>query len=220
MHLTHLHYLNSGKFSFLVRSQDQQLHYFEYDDEKHDEKTPIDKTNTRMINLSPPFTSHRYNVLGSFNGLVCLHGWKDSVYCICNPMTKDYVVLPKFNRDCVDQYVTWSGGFGYLPLTNQYKVVELYKTRKKPHFMEVAVCTLGSGDGWRNVGMFDTKSGEKYGQHGVFVNGVLYWVDKTGGRVFTLDLTEKKFEYLAPPPLPTDGMWHDYTIGIFGGVIY
>lgn len=94
--------------SFIVLAENQQLYYFDYN-ENYDEKL-VD--GIRRINLTPPFITAGHMVLGSFNGLVCLYGFKDYTTCICNPVTREYVMLPKFSRDLdPNQYIHWSCGF-------------------------------------------------------------------------------------------------------------
>ncbi|XP_026421098.1 putative F-box protein At1g32420 [Papaver somniferum] len=175
----------------------------------------------RTINFTPPFATSGYTFFGSINGLVCLSGYHDRSVCICNPVTKEYVKLPKFSRDSdSDQYFPWARGFGYLPLTNEYKFVESIRLKTDLSIVEVGVYTFGSGNGWRNVGRFDLKCGDTLIDNGVFVNGALYWVNKTGGVVFVFDLTEEKFrEQISPHPKPT-GWWHGYSIGVLGGALY
>ncbi|XP_026405521.1 F-box/kelch-repeat protein At3g06240-like isoform X2 [Papaver somniferum] len=226
LHLDRLNQLaDSGELSFILLIDNQDLYYFEYI-EKHDEKKPPVHS-IKRINVTLPLEFSYYKVLGSFNGLVCLYGWKDTdndcTACICNPMTREYVELPKINsieRDCDDMCIHLSAGFGYLPLTNEYKVVELYKLRGEFDFIEVAVYTLGGGNGWRNVGRIHFQSSEKYSQYGVFANGALHWVDEIVGTVLVFDLTEETFSgYVSPPPMPANSIW-DYSVGVLGRVLY
>ncbi|XP_026421789.1 F-box/kelch-repeat protein At3g23880-like [Papaver somniferum] len=217
LHLSRLNSsTDSGKTSsFIVKSRNQQLHYFEYNDETVNHSL-------RRFNLTLPFTSE-YMVIGSFNGIVCLYK-SDHTSLICNPVTRNYVVLPKFKGGC-GEYVYCSSGFGYLPLTNQYKVVVLYKLRREPSFIEVAVYTLGSGKGWRNVWRSGFPFRLCYNETGVYANGALHWKENDEkGRVLVFDLTEEKFrQCLSPPPAPPkpeEGMRLNYFIGQLGGVLY
>ncbi|XP_026423457.1 putative F-box protein At3g10430 [Papaver somniferum] len=215
MYSSHLNNsIDSGKSGYLVFSENRkQVYYLQYNDNHHDQ-TP--NHSITRFDLTPPFTSYHYKVLGSFNGLVCLYGYQN--YCICNPMTRESVMLPKFKND--DQYIHYSSGFGYLPLTNEYKVVEFYKLGREPNFVEAAVYTLGSGEGWRNVGRFDG-TGEVCVEDNVSVNGALHWVDYVGGWIYIFDLTEEKFrEHVSPPPLPPDFMWYNFSIGVYGVDLY
>ncbi|XP_026398372.1 F-box/kelch-repeat protein At3g23880-like [Papaver somniferum] len=188
MHLTHLNQSvdSAGKFGYLVRAKNYQLHYFEYN-ESHDE-TPIH--GTRRINFTPPFRyPYNYQVIGSFNGLVCLYGHGDHPACIFNPVTKEYVVLPKIERDSEDKYFYWASGFGYVPSTNEYKVVQLYNLKAELNVMEVAVYTLGSGNGWRNIGRLDSKTRMYVAD--LYMNGALYWKEALNKYNGELHLGEK-----------------------------
>ncbi|XP_026398394.1 F-box protein At3g07870-like [Papaver somniferum] len=222
LHLSHLNHsaADSGKLGFLVLDDYQDFHYFEYN-ENNDDETPFHSI-TR-ININPPFR-FSYRVVGSLNGLICLYEYKYDIACICNPLTKEYVLLPKVDYD--HEFSHWSIGFGYNASTNEYKVVELYKLRGEIGFMEVAVYTLGNGKGWRYVGRLDTKFFNICYGDGVFAYGALHWMDKKGERVFVFNLTKEKFgEKLSPPHFPPASSWLHlpparrrpvYTMGDFG----
>jgi len=49
------------------------------------------------LNLSPIFQYSRVLSVGSVNGLICLwqHGFKTDNYFICNPITREYMILPR-----------------------------------------------------------------------------------------------------------------------------
>ncbi|XP_026436657.1 F-box protein At3g07870-like [Papaver somniferum] len=222
LHLTHLNHsiTDSGKQSFLVKAENMQLHYFEYD--KNNDEAPVGCI--KMIKFTAPFEFH-YSFNGSFNGVVCLCGYKAYPVYICNPMTKQYALIPEFDvSDRGDQFIYWSSGFGYLPSTNEYKVVKVFTFSTQLNIVEVLVYTLGSGNGWKSVGRFDIKERKPIVEHGaVFVDGALHWVDQGVGSVFLFDLMEEKFrEKVSQPPLPTNScsIWFDYTIGELGGVLY
>ncbi|XP_026459921.1 putative F-box protein At1g53360 [Papaver somniferum] len=165
--------------------------------------------------INPPFSYFHYNILGSLNGLVLLYGCQDHAICVCNPVTREYVELPKIKTDCDDdQYVHL---FGYLPLTDEYKVVALHW--RKLDFIEVAVCTLGCGNLWRIVGRLDYEISKYDGDRGVFANGPLHWVEKERGRVLAFDLTEEKFrESLSPPPWPLHRVRPLHALGDMSGI--
>ncbi|XP_026409892.1 putative F-box protein At1g32420 [Papaver somniferum] len=178
----YLHHLfhpcaDSGKLSFLSLNEIGRFHYFEYN-----ESTKFQKT--RRVNMNCPF-----RFAGSCNGLICVA--QESFVCICNPITREYVVLPEFNTGS-------DINFGYVSSTNEYKVVG-----------------VGSGKGWRNLG--DLKShGLLLSYRGVFTNGALYWIDR-GSKVFIIfELAEEKFcENLKLPPSAANG-----GIGVLDGILY
>ncbi|XP_026420477.1 F-box protein At2g40925-like [Papaver somniferum] len=185
LHLSHLNQSSdSGKLSFLVlEGMSKQLHYFEYDEK-------LDKTLIRRINFTPTFP-FSCEVLGSINGLICLYGYDGLTACICNPVTRENVMLPSIKTDC--------------------------------DIVNVAVYTLGSSNGWKNVGMLESEFCDLFFHHGVFVNGALHWMDKRGGMVYVFDLAEEKFrEPISPPTFPPGRMWQHYTLalGVLDGVLY
>ncbi|XP_026431003.1 F-box/kelch-repeat protein At3g06240-like [Papaver somniferum] len=193
---------DSGEFGFLALAENKKFYYFEYFGNR---KRPI------RISLTPPIQYYEYTYVGSFNGLICLRGVGENI-CIYNPMTKEYVFLPHhkidFNR--IDQ--RWSG-FGYLPSTNEYKVVLMYKV---PKFVVVMVYTLGSGKGWRTIGEFKLKSDYVFRGNGVFANGALYWMHREKRTILVFDLADEMFrDHLSTPPLPTDS-----SLGSFGGFLF
>lgn len=151
MYISHLnHSTDSGKLSFLVEAENQ-FHYFEYDE--NNKGTPIDSI--RRININPAFENVDYFHYGSVNGLIYPYKWRDHPSCICNPVTREYVMLPTPETSYgVNEHIHVSSGFGYVSLTNEYKVVELYKLWRDNASLKVAVYTLGSGKGWRCVGRF------------------------------------------------------------------
>ncbi|XP_026384504.1 putative F-box protein At4g21240 [Papaver somniferum] len=149
------HHLNhpaavSGKLDFLVLSESGRLHYFEYDDDQS--TTPIQ----RIKRINFPFALKHFRFIGSINGLVCLleraYNSPQSVW-IWNPITRECVMLPEIKKHSDnDGYWYEETSFGYVPSTKEYKVVGFYVS--KTHF-EVHIYTLGSGNGWRNIGKFN-----------------------------------------------------------------
>ncbi|XP_026420002.1 putative F-box protein At3g10430 [Papaver somniferum] len=154
----YLHHLSttgdSGKLSFIaltkLADENEKFQYFKYD-QNHESTTPIRRI-TR-INFTPPVW--RFNFVGSCNGLICLL-WYSSV-CICNPITKEYVMLPEMEKSqCDTKYYSQVSGFGYVSSTTEYKFVRIRKL--DTGFVEGHIYTLGSGNGWRNLGKFPMNS--------------------------------------------------------------
>ncbi|XP_026398270.1 F-box/kelch-repeat protein At3g06240-like [Papaver somniferum] len=166
-----------------------QLHYFEYS-ENHDQSTTPIHIITK-IQFPVPF-------------------W----------VTREYVLLPVIKRDSnIDQHTTWTSGFGYSLLTNEYKVVGIYMY--KTNYVEVYIYTLGSGRGWRNLGKFNSQFSTLTGRQGIFVRGSIYWMGTNLEIILTFDLVEEKFgEHLSPPPLTAENVWCIKTIGILDGFLF
>ncbi|XP_026419218.1 F-box/kelch-repeat protein At3g06240-like [Papaver somniferum] len=122
---------------------------------------------------------------------------------ICNPITKEYVMLPEIKTNCDRQYHDWTSGFGYVSSSNEYKVVGMY-LNNWDQYAEIHIYTLGSGDGWRNLGKLNHEFDTYLWCHGIFANGALYWMDNAKEMIVTFNLAKEKFhESLSPPPLCT-----------------
>ncbi|XP_026377801.1 putative F-box protein At1g76830 [Papaver somniferum] len=178
------------------------------------------KDNNSLVG-SPNGFKYDNTLLGSFNGLICIRDEPDVSLCICNPMTKEYVILPEPGKN---PGRNWSSGFGYLASTNEYKVVTLYREDKDPWTLNVMVYTLGSGNGWRNVAKLDIKTNLVVStRQGVFLNGALYWVKVRLGVIVVFDLVNEKFLKQLPPPAfpqpPDYCNWTAHAVGVLGGLL-
>ncbi|XP_026397085.1 putative F-box protein At1g53550 [Papaver somniferum] len=189
--------IDSGKLSFLISIFDElnllptpnQIYYFGYG-----------KNNNIVSKIDVlPQETYNFTIVGSCNGLVCLFNYDDTII-ISNPIIKEYVILPKLTPPTHIDESLFSGymfcGFGYLPKTEEYKVVRMYMLLKDSDFFEVEVYTLGSGCKWINIGNFEyTRFG---GKVGVFVHGALYWLC-SANNVLVFDLDDEKIKDI---PLP------------------
>lgn len=225
----HFHHHNqdddSGKLSFLASTSKKymdydnlEFKYFEYN-KNHNSETSIERI--KKVNFKPPFRDAK--IVGSSNGLLCLTGTPS--ICICNPITREQIMLPEIKTQYCDnhEHCMWANGFGYLSSTNEYKVVAIHAS-SEPIFIDVQIYTLGSRSGWRNLGRFDMdlcQSSYAFLPQGVFANGALYWVSGDLEMIVTFDLTQEKFcENLSPPPVPPNGFWTWNTIGVLDGCLY
>ncbi|XP_026458660.1 F-box protein At3g07870-like [Papaver somniferum] len=143
-------------------------------------------------------------MVGSCNGLVChyLNNQVTKGYCggICNPVTGEYLVIPRPRRP---KYAGWFVlGFGYLPSTNEYKVVRCcYEWLNGGWKGYVEVCTLGSQSGWR--GQENIPYTIFLSQSGLFVNGAIHWICETVRKmckIVAYDLSDEKFKNVSSPP--------------------
>ncbi|XP_026411110.1 uncharacterized protein LOC113306382 [Papaver somniferum] len=201
MHFLHLlnHTEDSGKLGFIgltneIETGIYNFQYFEYND-KHESTTPIDRIGKIM--LDPLFMESAF--VGSCNGLVCLSqytGYLEVKTYICNPITKEYVMLNiKTDRICC----IWTSGFGYISSANEYKVVRVYFLQNMSY--EAYIYALGSGNGWRSLGTLSFKFDHL--EQGTFANEALYWPHYELNIIITLDLVEEKFcEHLSFLPSP------------------
>ncbi|XP_026400361.1 F-box protein At3g07870-like [Papaver somniferum] len=142
-----------------------------------------------------------YRMLGSCNGLVCIsmdpdRGMDKPIY-ICNPVTKEYLLLPSLSDTTLGSYNFFNCGIGYIPSANEYKVVKIHKCGGEVG-ERVYVYTLGSGKRWRYIGEITYKLMHTY--RNVLVDGALHWVDYTQGNIVAFDLTEEKFSMISLTP--------------------
>lgn len=105
-------------------------------------KTSMTKTVSSSTTTSTPHRwSKNLKLFSSINGVICLIGVED--VHVCNPITSEFVTLPL----CHHTFRMFYGiGFGYCPLTNQYKVIKLLKDLDGT--VKTAVITAGSGNSW------------------------------------------------------------------------
>ncbi|XP_074376794.1 F-box/kelch-repeat protein At3g23880-like [Apium graveolens] len=130
------------------------------------------------------------------NGLICLWNYYGVAGYICNPITREYILIPDQKYD--SPYAIVTCGFGYVEASDEYKVVRLYmhmKTGKS----ECKIYTLGTGV-WRSLGHLPFPLISF--QNGIYLNGNLHWLttDPEGTpneMVCTFDL-EKELFLLTP----------------------
>ncbi|XP_026427522.1 F-box protein At3g57590-like [Papaver somniferum] len=203
---------DSGMLSFIAySSDDEKFHYFECTENYDESTTPVKRI--KMLNLTSPF-KESCSLVGSSNGLICLEA--ESV-CICNPITREYVMLPQLKKTKYS-YVSVAG-FGYVSSTREYKVVGI-RHEFKTESAELYVYTLGSGKGWRKLTSQLSVLSDWDGA-GIFADGALYRLDSELQFILTFDLAEEKFcEHLSLPPLPQDSDECDHGIGVLNGFLY
>ncbi|PIA31886.1 hypothetical protein AQUCO_04700028v1 [Aquilegia coerulea] len=170
---------------------------------KADETSQIIKA--RKVELS--CTQTRLYLFASYNGLLCLssrlYKRSEEMGCftyVCNPCTRVSVCLPCFNStECGKAFLV--SGFGLDPLSNNYKVVQVFSQIYGNCYdrQEVQVYTLGSNS-WRNLGYapdFQFIFGLT-----AFVSGSCHWLakDGVGSRIIvSFDLGREVFGVIPSP---------------------
>ncbi|GKA03031.1 F-box associated domain containing protein [Tanacetum coccineum] len=174
------------------------------------------------IDMADLFPGSLISLVGSVNGLVCL--WEslwvslwnehnktpicDNTY-ICNPITREYMILPKQQFDATDY---WDARYGFgVSVKGEYKVIRILGDSFK-----IEVYTLGT-DQWRSLEV------PKYLKrmqlfHGIFFQGHVYWI--VDDQLFSFDLDNETFK-LFPFPPPPDGeiLYGLRYIGILKGCL-
>ncbi|XP_026416652.1 uncharacterized protein LOC113312108 [Papaver somniferum] len=117
-------------------------------------------------------------------------------------VTRECLELPKFLTEDEDIKVyEILSGFGYVPSSNEYKVVRIIEYYDGDELLlncKLQVYTLGAGSGWRDKGMFDYRL-IIIALRNVFVNEALHWLDWRG-KIVAFGLAEEEFHVLATPP--------------------
>lgn len=178
-----------------------------------------------LMRFEPKFGVHDTPQLwlsGSVDGLVCLWHYDggDATY-ICNPVTREYILLPDHNY-IRKSYAIVIYGFGSVASTKKYKVVRFYQgnfpSEEGLYKSECEVYTLGTG-AWRSLGHVPFVLGGR--QTGVFVNGNLHWLaydqDNINSHelVCTFDMEKESFQLTASAPEPPIG-YLEYLIRSLG----
>ncbi|GMI73468.1 F-Box Protein92 [Hibiscus trionum] len=146
-------------------------------------------------------------LVASSNGLLCLCSY--SVIHICNPLTRDFVELPKLSREYGEMVIL---GFDFIPTKKEYKVVEIICRRKRfrfeshlaasnPFQSQVRILTVGDSQ-WRSLGMVPYQFVQ--GQSQVTVSGRLHWIAQPeniimDNRIISFDLTAEQFQVVPQP---------------------
>ncbi|XP_026444622.1 F-box protein At3g07870-like isoform X1 [Papaver somniferum] len=189
-----------------------------------DEKQP--NYQAKRMNLKFPDAVHGF--VGSCNGLICLsvnskyknivygydgdqigYKYSDEPSYVCNPITREYVNLPRVS---IDEKKSKHGvyivrGFGYYRPTNEYKVVRITyfgNTNYPPYKGKVEVYTLGSDSGWRSAGEVNYLLLSSFYSPSVCVDGALHWFQKGLSKIVVFDLGVEEF-YLYPSPAGITG---------------
>lgn len=119
---------------------------------------------------------HKYNILGSCNGLLCLYDSSQSNFRLCNPSIKlksnGFPIVASFDNKIITHH-----GFGYDQVNDKYKL--LVVVLNKDDFSEkvTRIYTFGENS-WTTVSNFPCNPGMWLGK---FVNGTLNWIINKDG---------------------------------------
>ncbi|KAI3964311.1 hypothetical protein MKW92_049994 [Papaver armeniacum] len=209
-------------FNFVFpREKGNQFYYGEYQNQ-HNYKL-------RKIN-QPPVVSK--SVVGSCNGLICFsedeHIIVQEPSYIGNPITSEYVNIPRLNVKRNSECDAMVCGFGYHTSTKKYKIVKICYIQDQP-LGKVMVYTLGCGSGWRDIGETAYSLRATRGSfHAIFsyrspfgalANGALHWLTNEN-KILSFDLANENL-YLLPFPLfdRTIGRWDSFQLEVLGGCL-
>ncbi|XP_026429194.1 uncharacterized protein LOC113325196 [Papaver somniferum] len=139
--------------------------------------------------------------------LQCIQSFQDVPFSlltypmfVCNPITGEYVNLPRCGVKEKDFPIGIRCGIGYDYSNNVYKVVvashNMHELGSQPNRLQVY--TLGDVNGWRNIKIPYDLSGRC-----IHVDGTFFWLDDERCNIIAFDLTDEVFELLPKPPFCT-----------------
>ncbi|KAJ9551649.1 hypothetical protein OSB04_015694 [Centaurea solstitialis] len=158
-------------------------------------------------NLAPVLPKSGISHLGSVNGLICLQLCYQTLNLydtyICNPITREYMILHRQHFFRGDDFGVVLYGFGVSSLTGEYKVVRAFQGKilpkaDKPSWMnvlEAEVYTLGTCQ-WRSLGpiLVTYRINTFHQISGPFLNNNCHWI-VSDNQICTVDLDKETFQY-------------------------
>ncbi|KAK2426911.1 hypothetical protein QL285_025530 [Trifolium repens] len=157
----------------------------------------------------------KFNIVNSCNGLLCLTDLLNKKpLVICNPVTGEFIRLPKATTTPFRvittrvKMVQRQSALGYLPKTNEYKVIKML-VRYGFHVndretVSVEIHTLGTSL-WRNVEV-DSQVSIPYLRYPTCVNGAIHWIGYEDGfevqkvSIMCFCLESERFQSFPSPP--------------------
>lgn len=117
-------------------------------------------------------SSHSLSFVGTCRGLLCFAS-PSEVVMVCNPVTREHVILPE-PTPCPKPYRVMLA-FGFNPIVKNYKVVRLVCPPPDRH-PEIAaqVYTLGDAGSWRAVQGFNFNCAPR--GRPVYASGAVHWL--------------------------------------------
>ncbi|KAB2606745.1 F-box protein [Pyrus ussuriensis x Pyrus communis] len=189
----------------------KQQHFFSLQINQQGSRTPA----AHLLTLqTPPTENERLYTAQCMNGLACLYLSNTSApkqtdpnhpVRIFNPCTRESISLPHTSPASCTAHVTHH--FGYSPLTNEYKVLQVQKLIPAVgdvHFM-FKVFKMGASL-WRHIEVdlndisFDPLNFPLH-RRSVCVNGAIHWMHGTHNPIVVFNNEDEKFRVI---PLPED----------------
>ncbi|PWA54288.1 F-box domain-containing protein [Artemisia annua] len=168
------------------------------------------------------------DVLGSFNGLMCLSKGEDNVVTtlvVVHPLRKECYELPPFplrldlDFEASGTCILTVSGLGFNASTNTLKMVCVVHKHFAP------VCTLVHEFGtnsWREIPQVPLYP---IGEEAIFANGWLHWLARYSNidKAIWFDVTKEEFGLINPPKRMSDVRWDfgsEHLVDLNGEVGY
>ncbi|XP_026451597.1 F-box protein At3g07870-like [Papaver somniferum] len=195
------------------KSDDCRLHYVEYD---VNFKKKFYEIKNKTINI-PPIKKTYLTMIGSCNGLICStvrhHRLNDPIH-ICNPVTLEYVYLPRYVSGVGTHKM--ASGFGYSPSTDEYKVVRIYKKSVHTAWCFQVYILGNESRKWTDEKEIPNRFENCFRYStGILVNGERYWLEQAS-KIVAFSLADEEFRDVASPPFVERSGYDDKRLCAFG----
>ncbi|XP_059639836.1 F-box/kelch-repeat protein At3g06240-like [Cornus florida] len=150
------------------------------------------------------------------NGILCI-SYHLQRFALWNPATREFRSLPALPRNFPPNVASFreTFGFGFNPITNDYKVVWIWNTKEDVGGLhqisygpyQAAVYTL-STDSWRYLEVALHYASIRNPQSNTCINGVYYWfaIDNDDSRlILSFDMGNELFHEIRDIPSSNDG---------------
>lgn len=141
-----------------------------------------------------PKPGQKYYIVGYSNGLACINSFHGNEFIVANPWTREERMVQKhlaYNESC------W--GFGYDPVTNDYKIV--FGVKEGKYRTSFQVLSLKSNV-WKHIGHVNCTC-FLLGELATLCNGALHWLMHREGQensfIISFDLSKEVFKEIPQP---------------------
>ncbi|GJY50589.1 V-type proton ATPase subunit B2 [Tanacetum coccineum] len=143
----------------------------------------------------------KYQIVGSSNGLVCINTFHGNEFSVANPWTREERIVQKH---LPSQESCW--GFGYDPVTNDYKIV--FGVTEGMYQTSFQVLSLKSNV-WKHIGHVNGIC--PHGELATLCNGALHWLmdpddQENSSFIISFDLSKEVFKEI---PQPDDARYNN-----------
>ncbi|XP_039126662.1 F-box protein At5g49610 [Dioscorea cayenensis subsp. rotundata] len=160
------------------------------------------------LGVSLDFLNDRVKIRASCNGLLCCASTRNrGVYYVCNPMTREFRLLPRARgraiTRCQPEYEATLIGLAFDPKSWKYQVALAGFYRpfgRRPHDQLVCLVLDSDTNVWRRfvTCQYDEFTHMNRNQS-VFANGLLHWLTYSCSHVLALDLKDEVWMKISLP---------------------
>ncbi|XP_059650503.1 F-box protein At3g07870-like [Cornus florida] len=165
----------------------------------------------RCVKVKPK--DQRFKIVNSCHSFLCLaEPTCNDPVVVCNPITGEYINVPRDKRVSEKKKDFVDCGFGFSPRTNQYKVIRIFNEwvhgRKREFFRITEIYTLGTGS-WKCID--DGLSSSYKLAFPTYLKGFLHWLClgfTSSDYIVSFSFDDEQFQSVPPPPLKNhDANW-------------